>query len=363
MAVTTWKYNKLTDKKLLIFGGAGSLGQALVRAYREICSDIVVASRDEAKHWDLRNAFGVQHTFQRPLWGTEDLMKETSSQLKTVICDVRDARRVHQVIRDERPDYIIIAQALKQVDTCENQPSESIDTNILGVRNIIDAIEENNCHQSNPPSVCFVSTDKACNPINVYGMCKSISERMVAAVAKTSKSRYVITRYGNVMSTTGSIVPLFLKQAKSPDYKSFTVTDPRMTRFMMLLDESVSLIDVALNDGAEGDIWIPRLDAYNVLDLADYFSLKFGKSIKIVGMRPGEKIHEVLLSKEEDMRWRERGQRLVISDANPLRKEEPKEYSSSDHVISREELSQRLDTFLENGTYVKNVRSSGDLGS
>lgn len=343
-------YNKLASKKLLIFGGAGSLGRELVKYYLRITDSIVVASRDEGKHWELRNNFGI-----------------TDNRLKTVICDVRDARRVHQVIRDEKPEFIIIAQALKQVDTCENQPSESIDTNILGVRNIIDAVEENaGRSDSKLQRVCFVSTDKACNPINVYGMCKSISERMIAAVAKTSSVFYVTTRYGNVLSTTGSIVPLFLKQAKSPECVAFTVTDPRMTRFMMLLEESVELIDDALNDGQTGELWIPRLDAFNVMDLADYFSLKYDKPIKIVGIRPGEKIHEVLMSQEEDMRWVERNHtnsRFIISDKNKLRKEEPIEYSSSDHVISREELTSRLNQFLEKGTYVKHLCPGSGLGS
>lgn len=355
--------------KLLIFGGAGSLGTELVRFYRKLVDEIVVVSRDEAKHWELKNLFGTRYKrgeYYRTGFSyvpVDELVEEWST-LRTLICDVRDSRRVHQVIRDESPDYIIIAQALKQVDTCEAQPSESIDTNILGVRNILDAIEENNSRSTTKcPTVCFVSTDKACNPVNVYGMCKSISERMVATLSKTSKSRYVTTRYGNVISSKGSLIPLFLKQAQSPDFKAFTVTDSRMTRFMMLLGESVQLIDDALTYGSKGDLWIPNLDSFNVMDLAEYFSQKYGKPIKLIGARPGEKIHELLMSEEEMLRAVPFFGRYVVNDSQELRKEEAKEYSSKDCVVSRQELSKRLDEFLEKGEYVKTVQESSGVGS
>lgn len=343
------------------------MGKELVRFYRTIAREIIVVSRDEAKHWELKNHFGTEHVYEKEVrdYGGSWMMKHKST-LKTLICDVRDSRRVHQILRDENPNVIIIAQALKQVDTCENQPSESIDTNILGVRNILDAIEENASRDKNQiKKVCFVSTDKACNPVNVYGMCKSISERMIAAAAKNAKLdlTYVTTRYGNVLSTTGSIVPLFLKQAHQPEVTAFSVTDPRMTRFMMLLPESVQLIDDALSYGDNGTLWIPKLDSFNVLDLADYFSLKFNKPINIIGIRPGEKIHEVLMSEEEDMRWSEIYGNFVICDSNRLRKVEPKEYSSRDHVVSREELTSRLDQFLEKGEYVKTVLEGSNLGT
>lgn len=364
------KYPEKIHGKLLIFGGAGSLGTELVRFYRKLVDEIVVVSRDEAKHWELKNLFGTKYKrgeYYRTGFSkapVDELVEEWST-LRTVICDVRDSRRVHQVIRDENPNYIIIAQALKQVDTCEAQPSESIDTNILGVRNILDAIEENNSRGTarHFPNVCFVSTDKACNPVNVYGMCKSISERMVATLSKTSKSRYVTTRYGNVISSKGSLIPLFLKQAQSPDFKEFTVTDPRMTRFMMLLGESVQLINDALTYGSTGELWIPNLDAFNVMDLAEYFSQKYGKPIKFIGARPGEKLHELLMSEEEKLRALPFQGRFVVNDSHQLRKEEGKEYSSKDCVISREELAKRLDQFLEKGEYVKTVQESSGVGS
>ncbi len=350
--------------KILIFGGAGSLGTELVRFYREQPIEIVVVSRDEAKHWDLKNTFGVKHQtgeYYRHVFGyvpTETLVREGST-LKTLVCDVRDARRVHQVIRDENPQFIIVAQALKQVDTCEAQPSESIDTNILGVRNILDAVEENSHRENNEiGTVCFVSTDKAANPINVYGMCKSIAERMVAATAKTSKIKYVTTRYGNVLSSKGSIIPLFQKQAMDPKVKAFTVTDPRMTRFMMLLSESVELIDTAMTHGSSGDLWIPKLDSFNVADLANYFSGKYNKTVDIVGIRPGEKIHEILLTEVEDLRLVSNKGCFVINDNNAVRQGDPAEYSSRDHVVSAEILGKRLDSLLATGTYQKENKNA-----
>lgn len=320
--------------KVLIFGGAGSLGTELVIDYLKKFVPVVVVSRDEAKHWELKN-------------------KLTSNQglLRTQICDVRDARRVSQVIRDENPNTIIIAQALKQVVVCEEQPSESIDTNIFGVRNILDAIDENCYRVGNEiANVCFVSTDKACNPINVYGMSKSISEKMVLAASKKNpRVKFVVTRYGNVLNSKGSIIPLFLKQAEFSD--CFTVTDPRMTRFMMLLEESVELINKAIVHGKTGDIWIPKIDSFLIDDLSNYFSKKYNKPIKNIGIRPGEKIHEVLMSESEYLYSEFDAGCLVVNDRNMLRKGGISEYSSKDCLISYEKLSERLDEFLINNTY------------
>lgn len=328
-------------KKLMIFGGAGSLGHALLDYYKDQdLMEIVVVSRDEAKHWEVKNKY-----------------RNSNAKIRTVICDVRDDRRVRQVIQQENPEGIIIAQALKQVDTCEEQPSESIDTNILGVRNILDQIRENSISRHNKIStVCFVSTDKACNPINVYGMCKSISERMVFAAAKeNTKVRYVVTRYGNVISSKGSIVPLFLKQAKEAE--AFTVTDGSMTRFMMLLSESVELIDKAMDHGKSGSLWIPKLDSFRVEDLALYFSQKYNKPVKTIGVRPGEKFHEVLMNEVEDAKKQSGYGCFVIEQDAPFTPGHvPEEFSSKDHVVSYEELKSRLDQFLEKDHYVKNLR-------
>lgn len=327
--------------KLLIFGGAGSLGNSLVDFYRGKVEEIYIASRDEAKHWEIKNKFK-----NTPI----SLDEKVKTNLHTVICDVRDLNRVKQILREVNPEYIIIAQALKQVDVCEEQPSESINTNIIGVKNIIDSIEEQSFFpMNNIQKVCFVSTDKACSPINVYGMCKSISERVVLATAKKSKIEYVVTRYGNVVSSKGSIIPLFEKQSQIAD--AFTVTDPRMTRFMMLLSEAVSLIDLSLNFGNSGELWIPKLNSFKVSDLADFFSKRYNKPTKIIGPRPGEKIHEILINEIESVKMTEKNGQYVISNDvvnnNPIFEE----YSSRDFVLSKEVLEKRLTQFLSEGTY------------
>lgn len=345
----------LVSGKLLIFGGAGSLGHALVEYFRNHAEEIIVVSRDEAKHWDLKNKFGVKHIVQYKSPGSS-YVKTHVSTLRTIVGDVRDAKRMSQIIRDENPRHIIIAQAMKQVDTCEEQPAEAVETNVLGVRNVLDAVKENEVRPDNEiTDVCFVSTDKAASPINVYGMCKSISEKMVVAMSKRSNVNFVVTRYGNVVSSKGSIVPLFQQQAKSKP--CFTVTVPEMTRFMMLLEESVMLIDAAMNSGSSGTIWIPKLDSFRVGDMARYFSERYAKPVDIIGIRPGEKIHEILYSETEDLNTKPTYNGYTLIDANHVPKNvSQKDYSSKDYVISYEELSSRLDQFLEKGHYVKNFR-------
>ena len=346
---------------ILIFGGAGSLGTELVSFYRKKNVDIVVASRDEAKHWELKNKFGTKNhigSVYQPNHNSYvpgETIIEQYSTLSTIVCDVRDKNRVRQVLREVNPTKIILAQALKQVDTCEENPTESVETNILGTRNVIEAIEERNEYIKKYPSVCFVSTDKACNPINTYGMCKSISEKMVLAISKKSKSRYIITRYGNVISSKGSIIPLFLKQAETS--KAFTVTHPDMTRFMMLLSESVELIDAALQWGIGGQIWLPKLDSFRVQDLAEYFSEKYNKPIEVIGIRPGEKMHEILMTEEEGRRWDDCKGKYVIPPVESFSLSKnicvPFDYSSDKFVIDKKELRRRLDSFLETETYVR----------
>ena len=321
------------NDSIMIFGGAGSLGHTLVKKYLPISKNIFVVSRDEAKHWELQNYINF-------------LFPQEKDKLKTLIGDVRDLDRLIELINQCKPDNIIIAQALKQVDVCESYPEESIKTNILGVNNIIKAIENYNYVGTHTvKNVCFVSTDKACNPINVYGMCKRISEKLILSVSKTSKSKYVITRYGNVLSSKGSIVPLFQKQALDLNCPHFTLTDINMTRFLMTLDESVDLIDKALKQGNSGDIWVPKLKSIKITDLANYFSLKFNKPVHIVGIRPGEKLHESLLSEEETAKAIIKFDCFVVNnDVSCTNYVLP--YSSNDAILSLEDLNNYMDSFL-----------------
>jgi UDP-N-acetylglucosamine 4,6-dehydratase len=320
--------------RTLIFGGAGSLGNALVSEYLPQGQTIVVASRDEAKHWELRNKFSHSHA-------------SFSCNLTTEICDVRDYERVLQVVIKTRPDTIIVAQAMKQVDTCEANPDECIKTNINGVQNIIKAVETFNSINSTAVStVCFVSTDKACNPVNVYGMSKSISERLILNASVYSKTRYVITRYGNVLSSKGSIIPLFVNQSKDKSCIALTVTDARMTRFLMTLDESVSLINNAITHGISGTIWVPLIPSMLILDLAQYFSDKCNKPIKITGIRLGEKIHESMVSSEEMGRSVNEHGCLVVQRTTGVSSMNT-EYSSDNYLMSKEELYSYMDSFIQ----------------
>ena len=316
----------ICGKSILIFGGAGSLGTELVRKLLPN-NQIVVASRDEAKHWELKNKFN------------------NNSWLQTAICDIRNYDRVFEILIRHKPAIVIAAAAMKQVDTCEYAPGESIDTNILGIRNLLKAVQDASLLKLHPECFCFVSTDKACNPINIYGMCKAISEKMVLRAAQDNPAvKYVTVRYGNVLNSKGSIIPLFQKQVQSSE--SLTLTDERMTRFMMTLNESVALINSAITEGANGDMFIPALSSMKIIDLANYFSKKFGKTIKTVGIRPGEKIHEVLLNEEEAAYANRIGNNFIINKKN-VRANEPLEYSSKDRCKNYEDLKQYMDDFLK----------------
>lgn len=319
-------------QKMLIFGGAGSLGNELVKFYIEKYN-IIIASRDEAKHWEIVNKF-------------------KKDNLSTIICDVRDQKRVTDILLQEKPDIVIIAQALKQVDICEKFPEESIATNILGVSNISNSIKTLNLLGSYIPKlICFISTDKACNPINVYGMCKSISEKLMMNLSHhfdKSETRVIVVRYGNVLCSKGSIIPLLLKQGLEENKKEFTLTHPDMTRFMMTLNDAARLIDTALLFGSNGDLWVPKLSSMKILDLIEFFSNKFNKPYRIIGIRPGEKIHEVMLSLEEALRINIREDYFIFNKNNSVYNNLVKEYSSSDFVLPNNSLKEFMNNYLKN---------------
>jgi len=273
--------------RTLIIGGTGSLGRKLIERLLPL-GDVAVYSRDEAKHWTIRNELQTNS------------LSDRRGALEFYVGDVRDPRRVTDVIRQYRPETIIVAAALKQVDTCELSPSESVLTNLIGTQNVTDAV--NTLPMAHGITVLFVSTDKACAPVNVYGMCKAISERIVTSQARTEPgtARFMAVRYGNVLESRGSIIPLFKYQAEHADF--ITVTDPDMTRFVMTLSGAVDLIQLALKHGNSGETWIPVLPSMRIGDLAEIFSESSGKPIKIIGLRPGEKLHEDLINESESHR-------------------------------------------------------------
>lgn len=310
----------------LIFGGTGSLGKKLID---RLLPDYKVAvySRDEAKHWTIKNELAGHPQIKN---------------LEFYVGDIRDINRVRDVIRQVDPTHIIIAAALKQVDTCELSPNESVATNLTGTQNVISVVNEVPFHSS-LKAVLFVSTDKACSPVNVYGMCKALSERIVTSQAKTGRGSisFHAVRYGNVLESRGSIIPLFKHQAENAEF--LTVTDPNMTRFVMTLDDSVDLILMTFGSGNNGWTWIPRLPAMKIGDLAEIFSEQYNKPIKIIGLRPGEKQHEDLINESESVRTcDDGGQHYLIAPAYIAGENKPFTYTSADDVMTKAELLEHL---------------------
>lgn len=319
-----------THNKILIFGGTGSLGKKLIKRLID-SNELIIFSRDEAKHWTIKNEYNSH---------------PKKDHLKFMIGDVRDKSRVYDAFELFKPDQVIIAAALKHVDTCEKSPYESILTNVVATKNIISAANKfasiNLSSNQKTLRVLYVSTDKACSPVNVYGMSKAISERLITSQPERNNCVFLCTRYGNVLESRGSIIPLFKYQSKNSSH--ITVTDPSMSRFVMTLDESVNLILSALHMGQNGETWVPVLRAMNIGDLAEIYSNLSNKPIKIIGTRPGEKKHEDLINESESVRATKVLDKYyviksVLSDFKPS---DQFTYSSSDDVMSLHVLKKYL---------------------
>ena len=270
--------------KLLIIGGTGSLGHTLVNRY---ISDhvIYVYSRDENKQWAMKNKYDADN-------------------LHFIIGDISDSARLRTTLNRIKPNRIIVAAALKHIDICEYNTYESIKTNVNGIQNVMECIT--NSVRPELECVLFVSTDKACSPVNVYGMCKALSERIVIEKSlDKSHIRYVVVRYGNVLSSRGSLLPKFHDIGRDPNKSCFTVTHKDMTRFFMSLEQSVDLISYALTHGKTGYTYIPNLPSYSIKDISEIYSEIYSKPIVYTGLRPGEKMHEELIN-EMEMRRAER---------------------------------------------------------
>ncbi len=313
---------KLTNKRIMIFGGTGSLGKKLINRF--IKDNIVaVYSRDEAKHWTIKNELASD---------------PHAANLEFFVGDIRDEKRIIDVVSQFGPTHIIIAAALKQVDTCEMSPNESLATNVTGTQNVINVV---NNTRNNVDTVLFVSTDKACSPVNVYGMCKSLSERLITSQRRTSGTRFMCVRYGNVLESRGSIIPLFKYQAEHATH--LTVTDPNMTRYVMTLDDSVNLIEHTIMNGVNGQTWIPKLKAMKIGDLARIFAELHGKQVSIVGPRPGEKMHEDLINESESVRTKiADSTHYVIGPAHSICDGHKWTYSSDHDVMTFDELKDHL---------------------
>ena len=267
----------LNDKVLLITGGTGSFGTTVVKKFIETnVAEIRIFSRDEKKQEDLR-------------------IQLSNEKLKFIIGDVRDYESINQAMKGA--DFVFHAAALKQVPSCEFYPIEAVKTNILGAENVLNASVANKITKT-----IILSTDKAVYPINAMGMSKALMEKLMVAKARLQKDNltlFGVTRYGNVMGSRGSVIPLFINQIKSGN--PITVTDPTMTRFLMSLQDSVELVFHAFENLEQGDLFIQKAPACTILDLAHALIEIFNSNvaIKTIGTRHGEKLYESLLGREE----------------------------------------------------------------
>ena len=333
----------LEGKRVLVTGGTGSLGQVLVRRLLKgdagTPESIVVFSRDEAKQHQMRL------NYQKLAASTDEIIYENfKRKLRFRIGDVRAYADVCGALRDV--DIVFNTAALKQVPTCEYFPDQAFATNVGGAQNIAQAIRDLRLPVE---TVVAISTDKACKPVNVMGLTKAIMERVfIAAALQLEKTRFLIVRYGNVISSRGSVIPLFLEQIGHGG--PVTLTDAGMTRFLISLDQAVDTIFTALRDGRTGETYVPTCAAASVPDIAKALIGDRDIPVIVTGIRPGEKLHEILISEEEMRHVQRRGSHFAISAMLPeiattpveTPHDLPFEYSSRNSVGTFEETRQLL---------------------
>ena len=278
------------NKSILITGGTGSFGkkfvETLLNNYDRI-NKIIIYSRDELKQFQMKSKFNPKEY----------------PNLRYFIGDVRDFDRLNRAVEDV--DIVIHAAALKQVDTAELNPDECIKTNINGAENVIKA-----CMSNNVSKVVALSTDKACAPINLYGATKLVSDKLFTAANNIKGKKdisFTVVRYGNVMGSRGSVIPFFIKNRKSGE---LTVTHKDMTRFNITLEKAVSMVIKALEKSLGGEIFVPKIPSYKILDLTTAISPN--AKIKIIGIRPGEKLHEEMITKTDALNTIDDGEQYII---------------------------------------------------
>lgn len=331
------------NKTVLITGGTGSLGHTLVQRLMsngdDVPKKIIIFSRDEAKQHAMKLDWANLKI------ATDNIYYHNYEEILSFrIGDVKDYYSLLDPVKEA--DIIIHAAALKQVPVCEYFPEESLKTNVLGDVNLIRAIKETDNHVE---LVIGISTDKACKPINTYGMCKALQERLLINANLTcKKTKFICVRYGNVMASRGSVIPLFKEQIKNGGPVTITTND--MTRFFLNLDAAVDIIFDAIRHANPGEIYIPIVPSASIVDLAKIM-IGAKKDIKIsyTGIRPGEKTHEILISDEELNYVYRAGKYYVIQSNLPeLRNKKITklaihgEYSSGNNIMSTEELKKLL---------------------
>ena len=314
------------NKVLMITGGTGSFGQTVLKRFLATeVREIRIFSRDEKKQEEMRIA--LNH-----------------SKLKFYIGDVREYDSVSQAMKGV--DYVFHAAALKQVPSCEFYPMEAVRTNVLGTENVMNAATANGVKR-----VVVLSTDKAVYPINAMGISKAMAEKLMVAKARTQRENETVlcaTRYGNVMASRGSVIPLFVSQLK--EGKPLTVTDPNMTRFLMSLGDSVDLVLYAFKHGKQGDLFVQKAPASTVADLAQALKEIFKKDnpVRIIGTRHGEKLYESLISREEMAKAEDMGDYYRIPADN-------RDLNYAQYFSEGEEKLSHLDDYTSHNTDRLNV--------
>ncbi|MGO0790246.1 polysaccharide biosynthesis protein [Herbaspirillum seropedicae] len=320
------------NKVLMITGGTGSFGNAVLKRFLSTgVAEIRIFSRDEKKQEDMRIALN-------------------NHKLRFHIGDVRDYESVSLAMKGV--DYVFHAAALKQVPSCEFYPMEAIRTNVIGTENVLNAATANGVKR-----VVVLSTDKAVYPINAMGISKAMAEKVMVAKARTQSSTETVlcaTRYGNVMASRGSVIPLFVSQLKAG--KPLTVTDPKMTRFLMSLEDSVDLVLYAYEHGQQGDIFVQKAAASTVADLAQALKEVFARDneIRIIGTRHGEKLYESLISREEMAHAIDMGGYYRIPADN-------RDLNYAKYFSEGEEKISQLDDYTSHNTHRLNVAQVKEL--
>ena len=316
------------NKTLLITGGTGSFGNAVLSRFINLeIKEIRIFSRDEKKQHDMRILYN-------------------NPKIKFYIGDVRDPKSVDSAMRGV--DYVFHAAALKQVPSCEFFPLEATKTNVFGTQNVIDAAVANNVEK-----VICLSTDKAAYPINAMGISKALMEKVAIAASRVinnNKPIVCLTRYGNVMASRGSVIPLFIDQIKNG--KPLTITDPKMTRFLMTLDEAVDLVLFAFKNGNQGDLFVNKSPAATIEKLAESIRHIFSPNheINIIGTRHGEKLYETLCTREEMLKSEDMGNFFRIPSDN-------RDLNYNRYFSEGEDKISTIDDYNSNNTEQLNVES------
>lgn len=303
----------MKNKKILIIGGTGALGSNLVRRYYQN-NDIMVLSRNEHKQEAMRLEF---------------------PNVTYKLGDVKDKQSIARSFQEFKPQIVINTAAVKTVWVCQANPYESVEVNINGHQNLLDVIQES-AHKIE--TVIFISTDKACKPVNVYGMSKAIAEQLYVEFAKQQTDiKVVLARYGNVLNSTGSIIPVFKKMIED-GVESLPITDTKMTRFLLTLDQAINLVEWAYNHPtSHGKIAIPKIESLNIMDLVKAIAATCGKpdiAFHKIPIRDGEKLHEEMISEIEWQRTEEVGDYYLIGYQKRNEDYDKLPFSSQYHVTN-----------------------------